>query len=171
MVKLVQWLVFAIHLPRRGARAYIVGVVDHPYLTTRLSLWLTLSSYASTTLVVLPVRDASTGEGIDLTCVRLAVRPLGYRPYLCQVGRTTAGVSALPVPGRPHDLAPLYLRPTSFPFWVGHVGGLVVRRSNDVAARSLCAISFFPPGEDLLEVPDEGAEDEVLCLAAGSRWP
>ncbi|RRT75139.1 hypothetical protein B296_00014553, partial [Ensete ventricosum] len=65
--------------------------------------WLTLSSYASTTPVVLAVRDASTGEGVGLTCVRLAVRLLGYRPYLCQVGRTTAGDSALPVPGRPHD--------------------------------------------------------------------
>ncbi|RWW48759.1 hypothetical protein BHE74_00045163, partial [Ensete ventricosum] len=91
MVKLVQWLVFAIPLPRRGARAYIVGVVDHPYLATRLPLWLTLSSYASTTPAVLAVRDASTGEGIGLTCVRLAVRQLGYQPYLCQVGRTIAG--------------------------------------------------------------------------------
>ncbi|RRT38810.1 hypothetical protein B296_00052591 [Ensete ventricosum] len=27
-----------------------------------------------------------------------------------------------------------------------------------------------PHREDLLEVPDEGAEDEVLCLAAGSWW-
>ncbi|RWW15140.1 hypothetical protein GW17_00021039, partial [Ensete ventricosum] len=27
-----------------------------------------------------------------------------------------------------------------------------------------------PPWEDLLEVPDEGAEDEVLCLAAGPWW-
>ncbi|RWW36768.1 hypothetical protein BHE74_00058174, partial [Ensete ventricosum] len=83
--------------------AYIVGVVDHLYLATRLPLWLTLSSYASTTPVVLVVRDASTGEGIGLTCVRSTVRLLGYRPYLCQVDRTTAGDSALPVPGRPHD--------------------------------------------------------------------
>ncbi|RWV82071.1 hypothetical protein GW17_00056458 [Ensete ventricosum] len=117
MVKLVQWFVFATPLPRRGAGAYIVGVVDHPYLATRLPLWLTLSSYASTTSVVLAVRDTSTGEGIGLTCVRSAVRllgyrpylfrstvrPLGIRPYLCQVGRTTAGDSALPVPSRPHD--------------------------------------------------------------------
>ncbi|RZS16360.1 hypothetical protein BHM03_00048339, partial [Ensete ventricosum] len=36
---------FAIPLPRRGARAYIVGVVDHSYLLTRLPWWLTLSSY------------------------------------------------------------------------------------------------------------------------------
>ncbi|RRT43778.1 hypothetical protein B296_00052769, partial [Ensete ventricosum] len=40
---------------------------------------------------------------IGITCVRSAVRPLGIWHYLCQVGRTTAGVSALPVPGRPHD--------------------------------------------------------------------
>ncbi|RRT34585.1 hypothetical protein B296_00053092 [Ensete ventricosum] len=88
---------------RVGAGAYIVGVVDHPYLATRLPLWLTLSSYTSTMPVVLAVRDAFTGEGIGLTCVRSVVRLLGYRSYLCQVGRTTAGDSALPVPGRPHD--------------------------------------------------------------------
>ncbi|RWV78337.1 hypothetical protein GW17_00060710 [Ensete ventricosum] len=82
---------FSIPLPRRGARVYIVGVVDHPYLATQLPLWLTLSSYASTTPVVLAVRDASTGKCIALTCVRSAVRPLGIRPYLCQVGRTTTG--------------------------------------------------------------------------------
>ncbi|RRT57502.1 hypothetical protein B296_00025910 [Ensete ventricosum] len=76
-------------------RAYIVGVVDHLYLATRLPLWLTLSSYASTTPIVLAVRDASTGEGIGLTCVRSAIRFLGYRPYLCQVGRTTTGA---PIP-------------------------------------------------------------------------
>ncbi|RWW49763.1 hypothetical protein BHE74_00044026 [Ensete ventricosum] len=56
---------------------------------------LTLSSYASTTPVVLAVRDASTGEGIGLACVRSAVRLLGYRPYLCQVGRTT---TSAPIP-------------------------------------------------------------------------
>ncbi|RWV84106.1 hypothetical protein GW17_00054212, partial [Ensete ventricosum] len=76
-------------------RAYIVGVVDHPYLATRLPLWLTLSSYASTTSIVLAVRDASTGEGIGLTCVRSIVRLLGYRSYLCQAGRTTTGA---PIP-------------------------------------------------------------------------
>ncbi|RWW68440.1 hypothetical protein BHE74_00024046 [Ensete ventricosum] len=131
-----------------GSGAYIVGVVDHLYLVTRLPLWLTLSSYASTTPVVLTVRDASTGRpydrwGFGLTCARSAARPL----------------------------APPYLRPTSLPCWVGHVDGPVVRRSDDVAVRSLCAISFSPPREDLLDVPDEGAEDEVLCLAVGSRWP
>ncbi|RRT59146.1 hypothetical protein B296_00022129 [Ensete ventricosum] len=78
-----------------GSGAYIVGVVAHPYLGTRLPLWLTLSSYASTTPVVLAVRDASTGEGIGLICVRSAVRLLGYRSYLCQVGRTTTGA---PIP-------------------------------------------------------------------------
>ncbi|RRT41130.1 hypothetical protein B296_00025780 [Ensete ventricosum] len=36
-----------------GSTAYIVGVVDHLYLATRLPLWLTLSSYASTTPAVL----------------------------------------------------------------------------------------------------------------------
>ncbi|RRT59494.1 hypothetical protein B296_00041198 [Ensete ventricosum] len=142
MVRLVQWLVFAIPLPRRGAVAYIVGVVDHPYLATRLPLWLTLSSYASTTPVVLAVRDASTGRPYDRW---------GF-------GFTSARSTARP-------LAPPYLRPTSLSCWVGHVGGPIVRRSDDVAARSLCAISFSPPREDLLEVLDEGAEDEVLYLA------
>ncbi|RRT38381.1 hypothetical protein B296_00046499 [Ensete ventricosum] len=129
-----------------GSGAYIVGVVDHPYLATRLPLWLTLSSYASTTPVVFTVRDASTGRpydrwGFGLTCARSAARLL----------------------------TPPYLRLTSSPCWVVHVGGPVVRRSDDVAARSLCVISFSPPGEDLLEVPNEGAEDEVLCLAVGAR--
>ncbi|RRT61514.1 hypothetical protein B296_00012817 [Ensete ventricosum] len=78
--------------------------------------------------------------GIGLTCARSVARPL----------------------------APPYLRPTSFPCWVDHVGGPVVRRRDDVAARSLCVISFSTPREDILEVPDEGAEDEVLCLAAGA---
>ncbi|RRT66965.1 hypothetical protein B296_00032065 [Ensete ventricosum] len=77
--------------------------VDHPYLATRLPLWLTLSLYASTMPVVLAVRDASTGEGIGLTCVKSVVRLLGYRPYMCQVDCTTVGDSALPMSGRPHD--------------------------------------------------------------------
>ncbi|RWV97728.1 hypothetical protein GW17_00039463 [Ensete ventricosum] len=98
--------------------------------------------------------------------------------------RPQVKVSALPVSGRSYDcwgigltyvrpvaqpLAPPYLRLTSLPCWVGHVGGPVVQRSDDVAVMSLCAISFFPPWEDLLEAPDEGAKDEVLCLAASSR--
>ncbi|RZS12754.1 hypothetical protein BHM03_00044262 [Ensete ventricosum] len=51
-----------------GAEAYIVGIVDHPYLATRLPLWLTLPSYTSTTSVVLAldnlngVRVNSTGQ-------------------------------------------------------------------------------------------------------------
>ncbi|RRT35931.1 hypothetical protein B296_00042329 [Ensete ventricosum] len=39
--------------------------------------------------------DASTGEGIGLTCVRSVVQLLGYRPYLCQADRTTAGALIL----------------------------------------------------------------------------
>ncbi|RWW13748.1 hypothetical protein GW17_00022523 [Ensete ventricosum] len=46
---------FSLSLRRRGARTYIVGVVDHPYLAIRLPLWLTLPSYASPTPVVLAV--------------------------------------------------------------------------------------------------------------------
>ncbi|RWV97865.1 hypothetical protein GW17_00039322 [Ensete ventricosum] len=85
------------------AGAYIVVVVGHPYIATSLPLWLTLSSYPSTTPTVLAVRHASAGKGVDLTCVRSVVRPLGIRPYLCKVDRTTTGDSALPVPGRPYD--------------------------------------------------------------------
>ncbi|RZS03562.1 hypothetical protein BHM03_00033752 [Ensete ventricosum] len=48
--------------------------------------------------VVLAVRPASAGKGVDLACVRLAVRPLGS-PYWC---------------------------PISFPRRVGHVGGPVL---------------------------------------------
>ncbi|RWW53481.1 hypothetical protein BHE74_00040024 [Ensete ventricosum] len=65
-----------------------------------------MSSYPSTTLAVLAVRHASAGKGVDLTCVRSVVRSLGCRPYLCQVGRTTAGApilasDQLPASGRP----------------------------------------------------------------------
>ncbi|RRT76857.1 hypothetical protein B296_00025881 [Ensete ventricosum] len=120
--------------------AYIVGVIDHPYLATWLPLWLTMLSHTSTMPAVLAVGHASAGKGVGLTCVRPTVRPL----------------------------APPYLRPASFPYRVGHVGGPVVRGRADVATGSPSAVSFSPPREDLLEVPDEGAEDEVLCLAA---WP
>ncbi|RWV87250.1 hypothetical protein GW17_00050776 [Ensete ventricosum] len=64
-----------------GAGAYIVGVVDHPYLTTWLPLWLTMMSHTSTMPVVLVVGHASAGKGVDLPCVRPAVRPL-VPPYL-----------------------------------------------------------------------------------------
>ncbi|RZS19093.1 hypothetical protein BHM03_00051442 [Ensete ventricosum] len=73
--------------------------------------------------------------------VRRAFAGRGCRPYLCQVGCTTTGA--------PHTC----IRP------VARVG----------SATSAFVISFFPPREDLLETPDEGAEEEVLCLAAGSR--
>ncbi|RWW36920.1 hypothetical protein BHE74_00058021 [Ensete ventricosum] len=49
--------------PRRGAEAYIVSVVGHPYLATLLPLWLTMPSYPSTTPAVLAVRNASAGKG------------------------------------------------------------------------------------------------------------
>ncbi|RZR85969.1 hypothetical protein BHM03_00013056 [Ensete ventricosum] len=82
-----------------GAGAYIVGVVDHPYLATWLPLWLTMLSHTSTMPAVLAVGHASAGKGVGLTCVRPVVRPL----------------------------APPYLRPASFPRRVDHVGGPVVR--------------------------------------------
>ncbi|RZR97940.1 hypothetical protein BHM03_00027224 [Ensete ventricosum] len=158
-------------LPRRGARAYIVSVVDYSYLATRLPLWLTLSSYASTTPTVLAVRDAPTSRGIGLTCIRSTVRPLGYRPYPCQVGRTTVGDSTLPVPGRPYD----HWRPHTYVRPASRVGSATSAGQLSEEAMMWWPghyVSYHsPPREDLLEVPDEGAEDEVLCLAAGSRWP
>ncbi|RWW66189.1 hypothetical protein BHE74_00026459, partial [Ensete ventricosum] len=78
--------------------AYIVGVVDHPYLATWLPLWLTMLSHTSTMPAVLAVGHASAGKGVGLTCVSPTVRPL----------------------------ASPYLRPASFPHRVGHVGGPVV---------------------------------------------
>ncbi|RWW38809.1 hypothetical protein BHE74_00055917 [Ensete ventricosum] len=97
---------FSSSCPRRGAGVYIVGVVGHPYLATLLSLWLTMSSYPSTTPVILAVRHASVGKGVDLAYVRSAVRPVGVRSCLCQVDRMTAGVPILasdhlPASGRP----------------------------------------------------------------------
>ncbi|RWW51172.1 hypothetical protein BHE74_00042512, partial [Ensete ventricosum] len=71
--------------------AYIVSVVCRPYLAILLPLLLTMPLYPSTTPAVLMVRHAFAGKGVDLTCVRSAVRPLGCRSYLCQVDRTTAG--------------------------------------------------------------------------------
>ncbi|RWW06327.1 hypothetical protein GW17_00030354 [Ensete ventricosum] len=135
---------FSSPCPRRGAGAYIVSVVDHPYLATLLPLWLTMLSYPSTTPVVLAVRHASAGKGC--------------RPYLCQVGRTTAGA--------PHTC----IRPAS------HVGSATSAGQLSEGTRTwrpgqhLSYHSSPPPRKDLLEVPDYGAEDEVLCLAAGPWW-
>ncbi|RZR98700.1 hypothetical protein BHM03_00028126, partial [Ensete ventricosum] len=59
----------------------------------------------------LPVSGRSYDHwGIGLTCVKSVVRPLGIRPYLCQVGRTTIGApilafDQLPTLGRPHQQA------------------------------------------------------------------
>ncbi|RRT44960.1 hypothetical protein B296_00054543, partial [Ensete ventricosum] len=94
--------------------AYIVGVVDHPYMATWLPLWLTMLSHTFTMPVVLAVAHASACKGVGLTCVRPVVRPL----------------------------APPYLRPASFLRRVDHVGGPVVRGRADVAAMSPSAISI-----------------------------
>ncbi|RRT59809.1 hypothetical protein B296_00037466 [Ensete ventricosum] len=92
-------------LARRGAGAYIAGVVDHPYLTTWLPMWLTMLLHTSIMPVVLAVGHASAGKSVDLTCVRPVVRPV----------------------------APPYLRPASFPRRVGHVDGPVVRGRTDIS--------------------------------------
>ncbi|RZR82383.1 hypothetical protein BHM03_00008774 [Ensete ventricosum] len=62
---------------------------------------------------VLAVGHVSTVEGVGLTCVRSAVRPL----------------------------APPYLRPASFPRRVGHVDGPIVRGRTDVATGSPSVVS------------------------------
>ncbi|RZR74519.1 hypothetical protein BHM03_00037869 [Ensete ventricosum] len=95
---------------RLRARAYIVGVVDHPYLATRLPF------------VAYPV----------VVRFHHACHPCG-RPY------NRWGFDLTWSAARP--LAPPYLRPTSFPRWFDHVGGPVVRRSDDVTTMSLCVIS------------------------------
>ncbi|RRT65547.1 hypothetical protein B296_00035733 [Ensete ventricosum] len=109
---------FSIPLPRKGVGAFIVSVVDHSYLVTLLLLWLTMSSYPSTTLAVHVVRRAFAGRGW----------------------------STLPVSGRLYDhWRRPYLHPAGCPCRVGHVGGPTVRRYDDVAAKSAFVISFFPP--------------------------
>ncbi|RZS03725.1 hypothetical protein BHM03_00033962 [Ensete ventricosum] len=80
---------------RVGARAFIVGAVDHSYLITLLPLWLTIPPYPPTMLVVLAMRRAFAGGGC--------------RPYLCQVGCTSTGAprifGRLPASGRPRGWA------------------------------------------------------------------
>ncbi|RWV81788.1 hypothetical protein GW17_00056762 [Ensete ventricosum] len=83
---------FAIPLPCRGARTFIVSDVGHSYLIILLPLRLTISSYLSTMPLVLAVRRASTGK----EC----------RPYLCHVGCTTTdspilASDQLPASGQP----------------------------------------------------------------------
>ncbi|RWV96564.1 hypothetical protein GW17_00040712 [Ensete ventricosum] len=72
-----------------------------------------MSSYPPTMLVVLAMRRAFAGGGVDLTCVRSAVRPLA---------------------------PPVY--PTGYLRQVGHVGGPAVRGCDDLAARSAFVISW-----------------------------
>ncbi|RZS14376.1 hypothetical protein BHM03_00046057 [Ensete ventricosum] len=71
-------------------------------------------------------------RGVDLTYVRSDVRPLGIRPYLCQVGCMTAGAPTLA---------------SSFPRRVDHVDGPVVRGRENVTTNSSFAISILYPCE------------------------
>ncbi|RWW00016.1 hypothetical protein GW17_00037047 [Ensete ventricosum] len=66
---------FATPLLCRGAGGFIVSAAAHSYQISLLPLLLTMSSYLSTTSVVLAVRRVPAGEGC--------------RHYLCQVGCTT----------------------------------------------------------------------------------
>ncbi|RWW59748.1 hypothetical protein BHE74_00033299, partial [Ensete ventricosum] len=54
---------FAIPLPHRGERTFIVSDVGHSYLISLLPLLLTMSSYLSIMPIVLAVRRAPAGEG------------------------------------------------------------------------------------------------------------
>ncbi|RRT38456.1 hypothetical protein B296_00032110 [Ensete ventricosum] len=69
---------------------------------------------------VLAVRHASAGNGVGLTCVRLAVR----------------------------QLAPPYLRPASFPRRVDHVDGSAIRGWADVTTGSPSVISGIKAAEE-----------------------
>ncbi|RWW20748.1 hypothetical protein GW17_00015122 [Ensete ventricosum] len=81
--------------------------------------------------------------GVDLTCVRSAVRPL-TPPILAS--------DQLPALGRPR-------RRVSCPRARGR-GGQV----------NICHTFFSPPREDLLEVSDLGADDEVRAEARELEW-
>ncbi|RWW85563.1 hypothetical protein BHE74_00005741 [Ensete ventricosum] len=74
---------------------------------------------------VLAVGHVSTVEGVGLTCVRSAVRPL----------------------------APPYLRPASFPRRVGHVDGPIVRGRTDVATGSPSVVSDIIKGREPVRHP------------------
>ncbi|RWV76995.1 hypothetical protein GW17_00062239, partial [Ensete ventricosum] len=89
-------ILFFLPLPRKGAGAFIVSVVDHSYMIALLLLWPTMPSYPSITLTVHVVRRAFAGRGVDPTCVRSAVQPLA--PPILASGR-------LPVSGRPRRRA------------------------------------------------------------------
>ncbi|RWW22593.1 hypothetical protein GW17_00013197 [Ensete ventricosum] len=101
-----------------------------------------MSSYPSTMLVVLAVRRTFAGRGC--------------RPHLCQADCTTTGA--------PHTC----IRPVARVGSATSAGQLSEGMMMWQPGQHLSYHSS-PPREDLLEAPDEGAEDEVLCLAAGSR--
>ncbi|RWV79530.1 hypothetical protein GW17_00059315 [Ensete ventricosum] len=108
-------------------------------------------------------------------CLETGFRLLGSSPVVgsarevdcwggrARVRRRLHRVSALLVSGRPYDR------------WRAHTCARLASRVGLATSAGRCGgrvtiyhIILPPPREDLLEVPDEGAEDEVLCLAA---WP
>ncbi|RZR75717.1 hypothetical protein BHM03_00000197 [Ensete ventricosum] len=98
----------------------------------------------------------------------LLVSGRSYRPYLCQVGRTTTGVSALPVSGRPYDR----WRPHTCVRLACRVG--LATSAGQLSEGAMMwwpghHVPYHSPREDLLGAPDEGVADEVLCLATGAR--
>ncbi|RZR85694.1 hypothetical protein BHM03_00012713 [Ensete ventricosum] len=148
-----------------GSGAYIVGVVGHPYLATLLSLWLTMPSYTSPTPAVLAVRHASTGKGVDLTYVRSVVRPLGIRPYLCQVGRKTAGAPILASDQLP---APVCARPPASLF-LRHEVELVWMSGDPGDGSGVLMLEWRSPGGDGVVLLGSAA---CSCKEVGSgRFP
>ncbi|RRT45239.1 hypothetical protein B296_00029724 [Ensete ventricosum] len=102
-----------------------------------------MSSYLSTMPLVLAVRHASAGK----EC----------RSYLCQVGCTTTDA--------PHTC----IRPVACIGSTMSAGQLSEGTMTWWPGQHLQYHSFHPR-EDLLEVPDLGAGDEVFCSTAGLWW-
>ncbi|RWW20598.1 hypothetical protein GW17_00015278 [Ensete ventricosum] len=73
---------FAIPLPHRGERTFIVSDVGHSYLISLLPLLLTMSSYLSIMPIVLAVRRAPAVWGFRLDW---SAHPIGNAsPYLSE---------------------------------------------------------------------------------------
>ncbi|RZR94726.1 hypothetical protein BHM03_00023474 [Ensete ventricosum] len=95
-----------------------------------------------------------------------------FHHVCCPCGETCVcrwGVPTLPVSGRLYDhWRPPYIRSVACVGSATSAGQLSEGVMTWRPGRHLSYHSS-PPPEDLLEAADEGAEDEVLCLAAGSR--
>ncbi|RRT62748.1 hypothetical protein B296_00033344 [Ensete ventricosum] len=82
---------FLIPLPRKGAGAFIVSVVDHSYLVTLLLLWPTMPSYPSTTLAV-PARRILSVQPPSLSSTAKTVE-LKERPMVLTIAPVGVSVT------------------------------------------------------------------------------